>query len=456
MSGFLQYAEYTMNSNNDPRRGGCSEESEGTPRPVHRKRDLSVLQEAGHEQSRPRTPEAVGRRLLTPKQAANYLGISTRQLRRLFLRGHFGAIASRHFVRYDVRDLDQWIEDQKEVHMKASLYLRGETWWMRYTHNGRDVRRSCETSSREQAQARLDRELAQIHVFGISDSDSVRLVDLVNEQLSSYRAQDRNDYAKAAQARWDNHMAKFFGNVKVKALTPADFDKYREHRRNEKAEQGTINLELALVRKAMRSAARAMRIVRVPHVAMAKVNNARKRFISEAERDRLFAAASRYGLWARVYCEMAFLFGWRRKELCAITVDHINLVDRTVRIDTSKNGDAREIPMPSRLALLVQQLASGKAPRETLFPGYFKVGDVWEKIRKDAGLEDVVIHDWRRTSAKTKVDAGIPQHRIMQMHGWRTSEMFRRYALIDQSDIRRDLDLMDRTLSAQTPPNAQN
>ena len=54
-------------------------------------------------------------RLLTPSQAARYLGISTRTLRRLFYRGHFGAIRSRHFVRYDKLELDRWIEEQKEM-----------------------------------------------------------------------------------------------------------------------------------------------------------------------------------------------------------------------------------------------------------------------------------------------------------------------------------------------------
>jgi integrase len=342
--------------------------------------------------------------------------------------------------------------------MKGSLYLRGETWWMRYTHNARDVRRSCETSSREQAQARLDKEVAQIHVFGISDSGSVRLVDLVNEQLSSYRAMDKADYAKAAQARWDNHLFKFFGNVKVKVLMPADFDRYREHRRGQGAEQGTINLELALVRKALRSAARSMRIVRAPHVSMAKVNNARKRFITEAERELLLAMASKHGLWARVFFEMAYLFGWRRNELCAITAGHVNIVDQTVRIDTSKNGDAREAPMTGRLTLLVQQLIAGMAKDQKIFPDYYRVGDVWEKIRKDAGrgCQDITIHDWRRTSAKSKVDAGIPQHRIMVQLGWRSSEMFRRYAIVDQADTRRDMELMDRTLSAQTSEFPQN
>jgi excisionase family DNA binding protein len=52
-------------------------------------------------------------RLLTPVQAAQYLGISTKTLRRLFYRGHFGAIRSRHFVRYDRLELDRWIDDQK-------------------------------------------------------------------------------------------------------------------------------------------------------------------------------------------------------------------------------------------------------------------------------------------------------------------------------------------------------
>ena len=59
-----------------------------------------------------------GPRLLTSKEAAVYLGISTRSLWALENRGvmpavRFGA-GRRQSVRFDIRDLDRWIEAGKD------------------------------------------------------------------------------------------------------------------------------------------------------------------------------------------------------------------------------------------------------------------------------------------------------------------------------------------------------
>jgi integrase len=45
-------------------------------------------------------------------------------------------------------------------------------------------------------------------------------------------------------------------------------------------------------------------------------------------------------------------------------------------------------------------------------------------------------HDFRRTAARNLIRAGVPQHIVMDLCGWETPDMFDRYAIVDERDLR--------------------
>jgi integrase len=65
-------------------------------------------------------------------------------------------------------------------------------------------------------------------------------------------------------------------------------------------------------------------------------------------------------------------------------------------------------------------------------------------VEKRDGLEIVVRprlvgrtpHDFRRSAACNLIRAGVAQHVVMQLCGWKTDAMFRRYAIVDERDLR--------------------
>lgn len=62
-------------------------------------------------------------RLLRTREAAEYLGISTQALRKLVLAGELRAIPGESLRapwRFDLHDLDQWIEKNKVGYPKAA------------------------------------------------------------------------------------------------------------------------------------------------------------------------------------------------------------------------------------------------------------------------------------------------------------------------------------------------
>lgn len=80
----------------------------------------------------------------------------------------------------------------------------------------------------------------------------------------------------------------------------------------------------------------------------------------------------------------------------------------------------------------------------------------WVKARKAAGLGEHVAHDFRRTAARGLIRAGVAQHIVMRLCGWETDSMFRRYAIVSDSDLRDAVSKLasaNRTATGQKVPN---
>ena len=146
------------------------------------------------------------------------------------------------------------------------------------------------------------------------------------------------------------------------------------------------------------------------------------------------------GLDLRCFVELLFSFGWRKGELTNLSVGSIDLAQDFIRLDTSKNGDPCECPLTPNLKVLLQAVVTGRKSDEPLFP----VKDMrraWKQLCTRAGVKSCkdggyVIHDARRTAARTKRSAGVSETVTASIMGWKpASKMFARYAIVDRADI---------------------
>lgn len=76
-----------------------------------------------------------------------------------------------------------------------------------------------------------------------------------------------------------------------------------------------------------------------------------------------------------------------------------------------------------------------------------KLDEAWRAACKRAKVPSKLFHDFRRTSARNLIRAGVPEHWAMRLTGHKTAEVFRRYAITSESDLR---DAVSR-LAAATP-----
>jgi integrase len=318
-------------------------------------------------------------------------------------------------------------------------------WWISYYRDGKHFRESSKSTRPNDAKSLLRKRIGQMEAgtFVSPKDRRVTVNELVADLIAWYRDVKLNQrFANDTQSRWTMHLQGFFDNMRAEQLGTDQIREYRGKRMAEKKPPSpvTVNRELQVLRKAFRLAAKATppKVRTVPQFEMAAEDNARKVFMDPATVDKLKQAASTEGLWARCFVEMIFTLGWRKGEVINLQVGNVHLAENLVRIEHSKNGEPREAPLTQNLRVLLEPLVIGRDATERLFP----VKDVryaWRRICKAAGVKagkdgGFVIHDSRRTTARTKRAAGVDQSVTMSLMGWKSDAMFRRYGIVDNRD----------------------
>lgn len=171
----------------------------------------------------------------------------------------------------------------------------------------------------------------------------------------------------------------------------------------------------------------------VKGIAQFEENNARTRFLSNAEIS-LLLSASKESQWERLYLLvlMAITTGARRTELLTLDWTNINLKARTAHIKQSKNGEQRILTLTQDV---ICELMKFREHSGFIFPhsknacGYFKVFDYhWKEALSKAGIIDFRFHDLRHTCASLLAMNGASLVEIAHVLGHKSITMTQRYS----------------------------
>jgi integrase len=158
--------------------------------------------------------------------------------------------------------------------------------------------------------------------------------------------------------------------------------------------------------------------------------NSRQRYLQPAELARFFAALSETENPAKDFFMLALLTGARRSNVLSMRWRDIDMNEALWRIkaEDAKGDEQMNIPLtPEAMTVLIQRrFDSDTSP--WVFPAESKTGHyqepkrAWATLQKRAGLEDLRIHDLRRTmgswlvrtGANTAINAKALGHKSMQ------------------------------------------
>jgi integrase len=236
------------------------------------------------------------------------------------------------------------------------------------------------------------------------------------------------------------------------------------------ASNGTINRELALLRRAFNIGKRASppKVSTVPTIRKLAENAARKGFF---EHDAFVAVRRELPEEIRPVLTFAYFTGCRKGEILGLRWPQVDLAERVIRLEpgTTKNDEARTIFMATEL---YKVLALQKQARDQNFPGcpwvFARLGErirsfgrAWITACTKAGLvkadgaPDKLFHDLRRTGVRNLIRAGVPERVAMAISGHKTRAVFDRYNIVSESDLKDAARKMGDYLERKSAPETE-
>jgi integrase len=228
---------------------------------------------------------------------------------------------------------------------------------------------------------------------------------------------------------------------------------YIAKRQGEGAANGSINRELSALKRAFSLAIQAGKLFHRPYIPMLEENNARQGFLEHADFLRLRKELPDY-LKDRI--SFLYLSGWRVGEMRSLEWRDVGPDAIRLRAENSKNKRQRVLPLRGELAEIIERAREARRPdcvfvfhddgkpigdfRKSWWNacvaaglGYFeKVGEGRTAKKVYHGL---VVHDFRRSSVRNFVAAGIPEKVAMGLSGHKTRSVFDRYHIVSEDDL---------------------
>ena len=183
-----------------------------------------------------------------------------------------------------------------------------------------------------------------------------------------------------------------------------------------------------------------------------------ERFLSREEAQRLQAVLQRRGA-TPVNLAILFLLytGARRSEVLNADWAHVDFARQEWRIPISKNGRPRTVILSDRAVDILEQARAyqqrhfGKQARSvsTVFANpqtrqpYHNIWETWKRVRAEADLTDVRLHDLRHSYASTLINAGVSIYEVQKLLGHTNIATTQRYAHLASERLHETVKLVD-------------
>ena len=286
----------------------------------------------------------------------------------------------------------------------ATVYKRGNAWWIRFRHDGQHIRRSAKTSKKAEAQAFLHQLVDEYCTRGGRTVVRYQLTEVLGEFVAIRKRTGVTD----ATIRRD---LSFLGSIFTAAIRRGWVD---------------TSPVTALNKKAL------------------KESRPRIRFITRDEFSRLHYAASET---LKPILVLAVETGMRKEELLSLQLPQIDLRRREVYLKITKTSSPRRVPLSVTAADTIRHLLERQDRPTSLFlfckPDGARSGDPEKGFNaacNRAGLADFRYHDLMHTFASWWVQEGGDLYRLSRVLGHATLQMTARYGHLRTEDLHEEME----------------
>jgi integrase/recombinase XerD len=294
----------------------------------------------------------------------------------------------------------------------AAVYRRGKVYWIRFRANGQHIRRSAHTGKKAEAQVFLQRLIADQAANSRGDHPRHQWDEAAERFLreSSIRPKTQACYATS-----DRMCRPTFGTRYISEIDRRLIGEFVAHRKAGGVSDATIRRDLDYLSSLCASAVAWGWLDTNPVTSFSKRTlkeaRPRTRFRTRDEYDTLLTNAAEP---VRPAITLAVETGLRKEELFGLAVSAIDLTRREIRLDQTKNGTPRRVPLSQNAITTIREILADTArPKAAthLFVhedgtrfGDFKKG--FNSACRRAKISGMRWHDLRHTFASWFVQQG--------------------------------------------------
>lgn len=277
---------------------------------------------------------------------------------------------------------------------------RSKTWYICWTDNGRSKR----VSTRKTDYALAEQVAAQF--FSALNAPPAEFT--VKDLCDAYE-EERIESGKTSQSHHLKAVTRILGNLTPETLSRERVRMFHRTRRSEGVTDSTINRQCRTLRAALNWGAKEGWIKKVPYIAAPQAAGARDRFLTYEEVYKILGAAKAPHL--RTFIALAIWTGARMGALLELTWDMIDEERMLIFWPKGTANKRRPVVTPINEPLgLALSVAAFIGDSEYVVSWNGKQIDTprraFSRAADAAGVEDVTIHDMRRTAASWLLQAG--------------------------------------------------
>src|SRR3989475_5996625 len=302
------------------------------------------------------------------------------------------------------------------------------------------------------------------------DAPSLTLAEALTQCLSLKARRARatvSEYERIAE-----HLKAVFGaDTPLSEITASRISEYKAQRLaavrtigdgnnavKRRLSAAAINRPLALLRQVLRLGRKLEALAKVPEMELEKEPQGRLRWLTPEEAGQLLDACrkSRNPALADLV-EFAMFTGCRRGEALGLTWDRVDRARGVIRLETTKSGHRREVPLSANAdAVLARRWTGGAKGYVFGTRNWNAFRSAWEVAVEAAKLDDFRFHDLRHTFASWLVQRGRSLKEVQELLGHRSMAMTMRYAHLAPDHLRAAAAVLDDVLPAPANGLAQD
>lgn len=351
--------------------------------------------------------------------------------------------------------------------MEVKLYKRLDSpyYWMMWNYMGKLHRQSTKISKKRDAQkmARA-KELMIINGFTGYENTTITFENLVEWFLNDMEVNKRKSIRRAKNSI--DNLSKLFAGKRAADIKEDDIGGYIKKRLMDGRKNATINRELSALRRMFHIAVGKKKIVQIPNIKLLEEDNVRSDFLEHDEFLKLFDNIIFY---LRPVLAFAYRSGWRKETILSLKWSDVDIENRRVLLPGSRTKNKKGVVFIIKDHFIDFFMKNGwdnykygHIKSDYVFlnhNGTDRIYDFrkrWRDAFKRAGLQYKTFHALRRSFARNAIRSNVSQKVVMEMGGWKTSEVFNRYDITSEKDYIEAQDKLEKYLATQIPEKKED